>query len=74
MKIMLELSQKLSTEFKLEKMYLSEDERTVVDALVALGFKTNEAKNLLSKLSKDLSIEEKIKQALRFTSAAKSKV
>ena len=65
MKIILELSQRLQSEFKLEKMYLSDDDKTVVDALVSLGFKSNEARNILSKLPKNLSLEEKIKAGLK---------
>ncbi len=67
MKIILELSQKLKSEFQMEKMYLSEDDKTVVDALVSLGFKSLDAKQLLSKLPKNLSVEEKIREALRLT-------
>lgn len=74
MKIILELSQKLDQEFKLEKMYLSEDEKTVVDVLVSLGFKNQEAKNILSQLPKDLSLEDKIKEALRKTTNTNKKV
>lgn len=65
MKILLELSQKLKGDFQFEKMYLSEDDSTVIDALVSLGFKTNDAKNILSKLPKNLSMEEKIKEGIR---------
>ena len=65
MKIILELSQRLESEFKLEKMYLSEEEKTVVDALVSLGFKSNEARKILAKLPKNLSLEEKIKEGLK---------
>ncbi len=65
MKIILELSQKLRQEFELKKMYLSEEDKTVVDALVALGFKSHEASSAVSKLTKKLSIEEKIKEALK---------
>lgn len=65
MKIILELSQKLESEFKLEKMYLSEEEKTVVDALISLGFKTNEAKKILTKLPKNLTLEDKIKAGLK---------
>ncbi len=65
MKIILELSQKLGEEFRIGKMYLSEDDKTVIDALVALGFKTQQAKLILSKLPKELSIEDKIKQSLQ---------
>jgi len=65
MKIILEISQKIKSEFNLQSMYLSEDDKTVVDALVSLGYKSIEAKKLLQKIPKDLSIEEKIKHALK---------
>jgi len=65
MKIILELSQKLKQEFELRKMYLSEEDKTVVDALVALGFKSHDASSVVSKLPKKLSVEEKIKEALK---------
>ncbi|NTU72711.1 Holliday junction branch migration protein RuvA [Candidatus Roizmanbacteria bacterium] len=69
LKIVLELSQKLKSEFKLpsEKM-VSDDDKTVVDAFVALGFKAQEARELLSKIPPDLSIEDKIKAGLKLTS------
>lgn len=65
MKIILELSQKLKQDFTLEKMYLSEDDKLVIDALVSLGFKINEAKKILQKIPKNLSVEDKIKKALQ---------
>lgn len=65
MKIILEISQKIKSEFNLQSMYLSEDDKTVVDALVSLGYKSIEAKKLLQKIPKNLSIEEKIKHALK---------
>lgn len=65
MKIILELSQKLESEFRLEKMYLSEEDKTVIDALVSLGFKSNQAKKILSELDTKLTLEEKIKQGLK---------
>ena len=67
MKIILELSTKLKSEFDMKNMVLSEEDKTVVDALVSLGYKTYEAKKLLSKLPKSLSVEEKIKEALKNT-------
>ncbi len=67
MKIILELSQKLKQEFILEKMYLSEDDKTVLDALVSLGFKSHEAQAVISKLPKNLSVEEKLKASLKMT-------
>ncbi len=74
MKIVLELSQKLDSEFELKKMYLSEEDKTVVDALVSLGFKTNEAKKILSQLPKNLSVEEKIRQGLKIMGSGKKQV
>lgn len=65
MKIILELSQRLKQEFELRKMYLSEEDKTVVDALVALGFKSHDASSVVSKLPKKLSVEDKIKEALK---------
>ncbi len=65
MKIILELSQKLKQEFFMEKMYLSEEDKIVVDALVSLGFKPQEARNTLRRLPKNLSIEDKIKESLK---------
>lgn len=65
MKIILELSQKMKQEFELKKMYLTDEDRTVIDALVALGFKSHDASSILSKLSKKLSLEEKIREALK---------
>jgi len=65
MKIILELSQKLKQEFVLEKMYFTEEEKAVVEALVSLGFKTIEAKKIIKKLPANLTIEEKIKKALQ---------
>jgi holliday junction DNA helicase RuvA len=75
MKIMLEMSSKLNSEFRMEKMHLSEDEKTIVDALVALGFRSAEAKNILSEIPPELSLENKIKEAIRLaTNPKKNKV
>lgn len=64
-KIIVELSQKLNEEIKLEKMYFSEEDKNVIDALVALGFKSHEAKKVLGKLPKNIALEEKVRQALK---------
>lgn len=74
MKIVLELSQKLDSEFEMKKMYLSEDDKMVVDALVSLGIKTQEAKKIFQKLPAKLSIEEKIREGLRLIAPDKKKV
>jgi len=65
MKIILELSSKLKTDFDMKNMVMSDDDQTVVSALVSLGYKSYEAKKLVSKLPKNLSVEEKIKEALK---------
>ena len=65
MKVILELSQKLNTQIQLSRMILSQEDTTVIDALTSLGFKSQEARQIFSKISKHLSIEEKIKEALR---------
>lgn len=67
MKIMLELSQKIKSEFKIGQFSLSEEDKTVIDALVALGYKSQEAKSLFSRIPRDMSIENKIKYALNLT-------
>lgn len=66
MKIILELSQKLKSEFSLEKMSLSSDDKTVVEALVSLGFKSHDIKSVITKLPKSLSVEQKIQEALKY--------
>ena len=71
MKILLELATKLSGDFKLENMYVSEDEKTAVDALISLGFKTQDAKDIIAKLPKNLSIEEKIKEGIKLATSHK---
>ncbi len=65
MKIILELSGKLKTDFDMTKMVLSDDDQTAVSALVSLGYKSFDAKKIVSKLPKNLSVEEKIKEALK---------
>lgn len=67
MKIILELSQKLREEFHMEKMYLSPDDKTVVDALVSLGYSALDAKKIIVKIPKNLNVEDKIKHALKLT-------
>jgi len=64
-KIILELSQKLKKDFSFDNLYLSEEDKTVIDTLVALGYKMTEAKKIFAKIPKNLSLEEKIKWALK---------
>lgn len=65
MKIILELSSRLKTDFDMKNMVLSDDDQTAVSALVSLGYKSHDAKRIISKLPKNLTVEEKIKEALK---------
>ncbi len=71
MKIILELSQKLKEEFHMEKMIVSDEDNLVVDALVSLGFKKQEALKFIEKVDASLSVEEKIKEAIKIATAKK---
>lgn len=73
MKIILELSQKLDSEFKMENMYLTDDDKTVIDALVSLGFKSAEAKAVLGKIPKDQTVEKRIQEAIKIASGKNKK-
>jgi len=66
MKIIVEIAEKLKSEVELDKLFLSDEDKNVLDALVALGYKVNEARQLLAKIDKNLPLEEKIKQALKY--------
>ncbi|MFA6004917.1 MAG: Holliday junction branch migration protein RuvA [Patescibacteria group bacterium] len=63
-KILLELSAKFDVEFKLPKVTFTEDDKTLIEALVSLGFTRPEAFTVMDKISPDKSIEEKITEAL----------
>ncbi len=65
MKIILELSQRLNQQIKLTNLYLSDEDKTIVEALISLGFKTHQAKETLSKIPKNLTLEQKITHALK---------
>ena len=65
MKIILELSTKFKSGFDMKNMVLSDDDQTVISALVSLGYKSYDAKKIVSKLPKKLTVEEKIKEALK---------
>lgn len=65
MKIILELSQKLKSEFTFKNLYLSEEDKLVIDALISLGFKSQQARSLFNKIPKNLPVEDRIKQALK---------
>ncbi len=66
MKIVLELSQLFKAEFKFETQ-LSEEDKTVIDALVALGYAKKDAQSLFQKIDPSLSVEKKIQSALQMS-------
>lgn len=74
LKIILELSPKFKDELRIDKIYLSEDDKLVVDALVSLGLSKHESAKLLDKVDRELSVEKRIKAALNLaTSGRKEK-
>jgi len=66
MKIVLELSQLFKAEFKFETN-LSEEDRTVIDALVSLGYAKKDAQTLFQKIDPGLTVEKKIQTALQMS-------
>jgi len=72
MKIILELSQKIKSEFKFDAGSVSEDDKTVIDALVSLGYQVKEAREACLKLPAGLTVEEKIKRVLSRASTKKT--
>jgi Holliday junction DNA helicase RuvA len=68
LKIILELSSKLDSAFEMKQIYVSDDDKMAADALVSLGFKSQEAKDIVSKLEKTLTLEQKIREGLKIGS------
>ena len=74
LKIVIELSGKLESGFSIEKIYMSEDDKLVLDALVSLGFKADEARKIMTNIPKNIPVEEKIKKGLQLGTTKKKKV
>lgn len=70
LKVILELSNKFEKEFDFSGVYLTPDDKTVVEALVALGMMRRESISLVRKTSNKLSVEERVKKALLLASSA----
>ena len=64
-KILLELSHKLSKDFDMSMLATSPDDKLISDALATLGFQKNEIQNILGKLNKEATVEEKIRQGIQ---------
>jgi Holliday junction DNA helicase RuvA len=72
-KILLELSGKFDTEFKLNNAVYTEEDNLVIDALVSLGFKKSQADSVFSKIPKTGTLQEKITKALKYLSNNESR-
>lgn len=64
-KIILELAHKMGTAFEFSSLALSSEDATVVEALGSLGFAKHEARRSLSQIDGKLSVEDKIKKAIK---------
>ncbi len=64
-KILLELSGKLGSDFELSDVEETKDDKDVVEALKALGYKVNQVREVLRDLEPTLSLEDKIRAALQ---------
>jgi len=71
LKILLELSQKFDSEFVFEQeIPLSSDDQTVLDALLTLGFDKSTSQDIISEVSPEASIEDKIKISIKRMSSS----
>lgn len=68
MKIILELSQKMKRNIDISDISVSDDDQTIIDTLLALGFESQKVRTVTRKLPDDISLEEKIKEAIRLLS------
>jgi len=64
-KIILEFSGKLKAEFDVSSIIDTPVDNEAVDALVALGYRVNEAREMLKNIDPNLPVEQKIRLALR---------
>lgn len=71
MKIMLELSSKFDTEFKLDQPTETEEDKMVIDALSSLGFRITEARKALEQIPADLEVEKRVQKAIQILSGGK---
>lgn len=67
-KILLELSGHLKEAFQPISINLTQEDNLIIEALVSLGFRKSEAIKVITKIDKKLTMEEKIKQAIRLVS------
>lgn len=74
MKIVLEISQKLKQDIDMGVFQVSDEDKTAIDALVSLGFKRHDARQIVGKMDENLSVEEKITEALKQIPSSKKTI
>ena len=72
-KILIELSAWVGKDFDLSAANMSDEDTTVLQALEALGFEKQDSRQALKKLDASLSVEEKIKEAIKAMTKGNSK-
>jgi Holliday junction DNA helicase RuvA len=67
MKIIVELSSKLEGAIDESKLFVTDETKTVIDALVALGYPAADARHIVHKLPNTLTVEQMITEALKMS-------
>jgi Holliday junction DNA helicase RuvA len=65
LKIILELANKFDAEFTFKETIVSEVDKTVMDALSSLGFRTADIQKAFDEIPRDLGVEEKIREGIK---------
>lgn len=71
MKIIVELSSKLEGALDETKLFVTDESKMAIDALVALGYPAAEARTIVNGLPAELSVEQMITQALQLSGEKK---
>ena len=71
MKIIVELSSKLKGAIDESKLFITDDTKIVLDALVSLGYPAAEARSIVNGLPSTMSVEQMITEALKQSGSAK---
>ena len=71
LKIIVELSSKLNGAIDESKLFITDDTKIVLDALVSLGYPAAEARSIVNGLPSTMSVEQMITEALKQSGSAK---
>ncbi len=69
-KLIIELGNIFEEEIKVQNLFVNEEDRLLIEALKTLGYKLSEIKEIIPKVERGLSLEERLKKALKFLSKA----